>query len=193
MEIPETTTFNETEILEELDLAFNGIPGRHYPVAREQDIKYNFFLDIEHGYCVTAGSYIHLYADETKWAVVFEKSGYQNRGCSAEITLDYVGNCINYSVNEYPERNYITNSSRITLIEPEEFERIQNTEGEGMETFELIGNNNKEIKVRDTMVPFDNDSGNYEKAGIAVRIMVIPENLSDSGTLFDTSTKQTRF
>ena len=77
--------FTETEKLEQLDLAFNGVPSKYYPAGRNEDIKYNFFLDLEHGYCETAGNRIHLYADSTRWAIVFEKSGYQNRGTSAEI------------------------------------------------------------------------------------------------------------
>ncbi|RZJ46331.1 MAG: hypothetical protein EOO44_22835 [Flavobacterium sp.] len=81
-------TFNETEILEQLDLAFNGIPSKYYPTGQPGDIKYNFFLDLEHGYCETAGSRIHLYADSARWIIVFEKSGYQNRGTSAEIELN---------------------------------------------------------------------------------------------------------
>ncbi|RZJ47794.1 MAG: hypothetical protein EOO44_21965, partial [Flavobacterium sp.] len=81
-------TFNETEILEQLDLAFYGEPSKYYPSGQPEDIKYNFFLDLEHGYCETAGNRIHLYADSTRWIIVFEKSGYQNRGTSAEIELD---------------------------------------------------------------------------------------------------------
>src|SRR5689334_12802499 len=97
--------FTENEILHQLDLAFNGTPNEYYPEGQPGDIKYNFFLDLEHGYCETAGNRIHLYADSTRWAIVFEKSGYQNRGGSAEIELNYVGNCIDYPIDKYPERN----------------------------------------------------------------------------------------
>lgn len=160
--------FTESEILEQLDLAFNDVPSEFYPTTRSQDIKYNFFLDLEHGYCETAGSRIHLYADAERWAIVFEKSGYQNRGTSAEIELNYVGNCIDYPIDKYPERNYITNSSRIILIEPAEFDRIENKDGEDMETFEFIGQHIKEIKIRDNFIPFDNDFKNYKQAGITI-------------------------
>ena len=161
--------FTEKEILKQLDLAFNGEPSQYYPTVRPEDIKYNFFLDLEHGYCETAGNRIHLYGDSTRWAIVFEKSGYQNRGRSAEIELDYVGNCIDYPVDKYPERNYITNAGRVILIDPTEFERIENKEGEEMETFELIGQNIKEIKVRDKFISFDNNYKSYEKVGIKIR------------------------
>jgi hypothetical protein len=175
--------YTENEILRQLDLAFNGTPNEYYPAGRQQDIKYNFFLDLEHGYCETAGNRIHLYADSTRWAIVFEKSGYQNRGTSAEIELNYVGNCIDYPVDKYPERNYITNSSRVILIDQTEFARIENKEGKEMETFELIGKDVKEIKVRDKLVPFDNDYRNYGKVGIKIRGDDNPKKLIGFGDL----------
>src|SRR5688500_18039323 len=112
-------SFTEKEILNQLDLAFKGIPNDKFPQVGPQDIKYNFFLDLEHGYCKTAGSKIHLYADATRWAIVFEKSGYQNRAMRAEIELAYLGNCVTYSTIEYPERNYVSNSNTIVLIDAE--------------------------------------------------------------------------
>ena len=175
--------FTENEILQELDLAFNGTPGRYFPKGQPQDLKYIFFLDLEHGYCETAGSRIHLYADSTRYAIVFEKSGYQNRGGSVEIELDYVGNCIDYPVETDPDRNTISNSSYIILIDPKEFARIANKEGEEMETFELIGKNVKEIRVRDKLVPFDNDYRNYEKVGIKIREDDNPKKLIGFGDL----------
>jgi hypothetical protein len=175
--------FTESEILHQLDLAFDDTPSEFYPPGRQQDIKYNFFLDLEHGYCETAGNRIHLYGDSTRWAIVFEKSGYQNRGTSAEIELNYVGNCIDYPVDKYPERNYITNSSRVILIDPTEFDRIENKEGEEMETFELIGPNTKQIKVRDKFIPFDNDYRNYEKVGVKVSDYDNPKKLIGFGDL----------
>ena len=173
--------YNEAEILEQLDLAFNQIPSEYYPKAERGDIKYNFFLDLEHGYCETAGSRIHLYADSTRWAIVFEKSGYQNRGGYAEIELIYVGNCIDYPVERYPERNYISNMSTVLLIDPAELERIENKEGSEMETFELIGQNVKQIKVRDKFIPFDNDAENYKKLGINLRDEDNPKKLIGFG------------
>lgn len=175
--------FTETEILEQLDMAFNGVPSKYYPAGSPEDIKYNFFLDLEHGYCETAGSRIHLYADTTRWVIVFEKSGYQTRENSAEIELNYIGNCIDYPIEKYPERSYISNSSHITLIEPEEFERIENKEGAEIETVELIGDNIKKIKIRDKFVPFDNNYKNYEKNGISISDDENPSNLIGFGDL----------
>ncbi len=175
--------FTEVEILEELDSAHKGLPGKYYPESKEGDIKYNFFLDLEHGYCVTAGNKIHLYADQKRWAVVFEVSGYKNRGFNAVIQLDYVGNCIDYPIEKHPERNYITNSNIVVLIESQEFERIENKEGSDMEKFELIRPTTKDIKVRDTTILFECDFNHYEKLGIKIRDLENPRKMIGFGDL----------
>jgi hypothetical protein len=161
--------FTEKEILEQLDLAFYEKPSKYFPVGEKGDIKYNFFLDLEHGYFETAGSKIHLYADSTRWAIIFEKSGYQNRGTSAEIELYYFGNCIEYTVDHYSDQNYISNMNTIILIDSVEFELIENKKGESMETFEVIGQNIKSIKIRDKVIPFESDYRQYENVGIKLR------------------------
>lgn len=177
-------SYTESEILEQLDLAFKGEPSEYYPKARSQDIKYNFFLDLQHGYFETAGSRIHLYADKDQWAIVFEKSGYMNRATTAEIELDYIGNCIDYPVDKYPERNYITNASNIVLIDDEEYKRIENKEGTtDLENFELISNKTAEIKVRHNLIPFNNNYRDYEKEGIKIRPYGNPSHLIGFGDL----------
>lgn len=155
--------FTEADILHKLDLAFNGLPADDYPLGNPQDIKYNFFLDLEHGYCETAGSRIHLYADKKRWAIVFEKCGYQNRGDDAEIELNYVGNCIAYVIDTYPERQYISNTSRIVLISPEEYERIGS---KNEEDFELISPAATSLTMRGQQVPLEQDTAKYLAVGI---------------------------
>lgn len=178
------TSYTESEILEQLDMAFTGLPTKYYPKVRPQDIKYNFFLDLEHGYCETAGSRIHLYADEKRWAIVFEKSGYQNRAKTAEIELDYIGNCIDYPVDKYPERNYITNASNIVLIDSDEYTRIENKQGiTDMENFELVGENVQAIKVHSKLITFNSNYKDYEKVGVRLRDFDNPKKLISFGDL----------
>lgn len=55
---------------------------------------YCFFMDLGHGYLYTANSRLTLYADEGRWAIVFEKSGYANRGGRIELELNFFGNCL---------------------------------------------------------------------------------------------------
>lgn len=175
--------FTETDIFNKLDLAFNGQPAEDYPAGNNSDIKYNFFLDLEHGYCETAGNKIHLYADSARWAIVFEKCGYQNRGDRAEIELDYVGNCINYPVDKYPERNYITNASNIVLITSDEYERIRNKEGKDMEDFELISPTATDLTIHGKKVTIDHDQKKYLALGIKPRDFDNPQNLIGYGDI----------
>ncbi|UOU97057.1 hypothetical protein MUU74_11180 [Chryseobacterium daecheongense] len=176
--------YTESEILKQLDLAFKGEPSKYYPEVRSQDIRYNFFLDLEHGYFETAGNRIHLYANENQWAVVFEKSGYQNRSTKAEIELDYIGNCVKYIVDKYPGRNYISNASNIVLVDSDEYARIENKQGAtDIENFELIGENIKEIKVHNKVIPFNNNYKDYEKRGIKLRDFDNPKKLVGFGDL----------
>ncbi|WP_426582448.1 DUF7003 family protein [Mucilaginibacter sp. R-33] len=171
------TSFTEKEILTQLDLAFKGIPSEYYPAGKKDDIKYNFFFDLEHGYFATAGNRIHLYADASRWAIVFEKNGYANRGGDAEIELDYIGNCINYPIDKYPERNYITNASRIILITREEYERIQNKSGSEMEQFELVDPNANYVIVRGHKVKIEHIEKKHTHFGIKPRAFDNPKRL----------------
>jgi hypothetical protein len=158
--------FTETEILHKLDSAFNRLLTDDYPIGNPQDIKYNFFMDLEHGYCETAGSRIHLYADQKRWAIVSEKCGYQNRGGDAEIELSYVGNCIEYVIETYSERSYITNTSNIVLISPEEYERISS---KNEDDFELISPVANSLTIRGHEVLIEQDKAKYLALGIHLK------------------------
>jgi hypothetical protein len=176
-------SFTEEEIFKQLDLAFQGIPNEYYPNGRAGDIKYNFPLDLEHGYCLTAGSKIHLYADKNRWAIVCEKSGYQNRGGDAEIELDYFGNCVNYPVDKYPERNYISNASNVVLISGEEYDRISNKEGTDYEKFELVSPSATEVNIRGKNIKIEHNLSKYIGLGIIPREDDNPKHLIGFGDL----------
>ena len=175
--------YTEKEILEEIDLAFNEIPSLKFPNGKEGDIKYNGLLDLEHGYFETANSRIHLFADNQNWAIVLEKSGYQNRSNSAEIELNYIGNCIEYPIDKYSKRNYITNTKRICLIHSKEFERIENKLGSDMEQFELIDDSIKQVHIRDSLIKIELNSKKYEDIGIKLREHNNPRKLIGFGDL----------
>lgn len=169
-------TFSEKEILREFDFAFEGTPGKYFPLVKENDVVYNFFLNLEHGYFSTARSRIHLYGDNDNWAVVFEKTGYHNRQQSCYIELTYIGNCINYN-EELLQYKYTSNTNHIYLIDPFEFKRIENKTGQEMENFELIDPSVSHVKIRDVNVKVDLNYKNYGKVGIEVRDFDNPKNL----------------
>lgn len=121
---------------------------------------YHFFIDLEHPYFFTAGSRLTLYADEKRWAIVFEKSGYDNRGSRAEIELIYFGNCLTNLQAQGDAEGITSNMQMVTLIDNDEIERIQ----EG--NFELVGKNIRQVKVRDTLLDIENNKAVYQKKGI---------------------------
>lgn len=164
-------SYTEKEILEELDSTFYGVTGRY--ITNKSDYSYIFFLDLEHGYSNTVGSRIHLYADANRWAVVFEKSAYQNRGGYADIELDYVGNCIEYIKESSYEDNRISNMESVILIPSDEFARISKVGGKN-ELFELVSLKSDSVKVRGEMVKIEHDPSLYKALGIQ------PNELSSS-------------
>lgn len=172
--------FTEEEILNQLDLAFKGIPNEYYPIGNIDDIKYNFIFDLEHGYFETASSKIHLYADANRWAIICEKAGYRNREGVAVIELNYFGNCIDYTIDKYPERNYITNVNDIMLISDDEYERISDTDEE---SFELVSSLITEINVRDKRIKLEYNLSEYKDLGIIPKSYGNPKNLISFGDL----------
>lgn len=46
----------EKEILAELDASFLGVADKFYPKKTDSNVLYNFFIDLEHGYFLTAGN-----------------------------------------------------------------------------------------------------------------------------------------
>lgn len=181
--------FTEHDILAQLDSSFNDI-HKEYTYSdfikgetKPSTVTYSFFLDLEHGYCLTASSKIHLYADSTRWAIVFEKSGYQNRGSDAEIELDYFGNCTRPKIEQYGGITYFSNSKRIALISGDEYERIRNRVGTDMETFEYISPDAEYVMVRDRKIRIEHDSTKYLKTGIRFDAKENPRHLVGFGDI----------
>jgi len=137
---------------------------------------FNFFLNLEHGYFYTAGSRINLYADENKWAIVFEKSGFGNRSGRAEIELNYYGNCLVNLDRAGLNNIYICNSKYLTLISGEEFEKI---EGD----FELVDRDATRVKVRNVELSIEQDIQKYITKGIEIQAFDNPKKMIDYQSL----------
>lgn len=153
-------TYTKQDILKELD----------------NTETYNFFLDLEHGYFYTSGSRISLFADNTRWAIVFEKSGFGNRSGRAELELNYYGNCLlNLDPAGLNDR-FICNTKYLTLIDGGDFEKI---EGD----FELVSKDAISVRVRDKELRIEHDSEKYADKGIEIQSFDNPENLIDYQSL----------
>lgn len=147
----------EKEILAELDASFLGVAGKFYPKKTDSNVLYNFFIDLEHGYFLTAGNKIHIFADSKRWAIIFEVNDYNNRLNQAQIQQIYIGNCIKYNKEKNSNLEYISNINFLPIIDELEFEKAMENQ-----------TNNKFINIRNKKVRFENDYKKYEKLGIKI-------------------------
>lgn len=140
--------------------------------ALDDIATYNFFLDLEHGYFFTAGSRINLFADDNRWAIVFEKSGFGNRSGYAEIELNYFGNCLINLDKAGLDNIYTCNSKYLTLISGEDFEKIE-------DGFELVSKEAEFITVRDSELKIEQNHLKYKAKGIEIQSHDNPDKLID--------------
>jgi len=89
------------------------------------DEPYCFFMDLQHGYFCTANSRLTLYADEYRWAIVFEKSGYANRAGRIELELNFFGNCLRNLDRGGANDRYLCNAKFITLVDEDALSEIE--------------------------------------------------------------------
>lgn len=137
---------------------------------------YHFIIDLEHPYFFTAGSRLTLYADETRWAIVFEKSGYSTGSGAAEIEFTYFGNCLENLKSEIPGNETTSNRSTEWIINNAELEQIQHD-------FELVAKDKNEVKIRDTFIPIEHDWSKYLAKGIKPQHYENPDKLIDFPSL----------
>ena len=163
-----TLHYTSQDIIEHLD---------HPPYA-----KHYFFIDLGHPYFYTANSRLTLFADETRWAIVFEKSGYANRGRRVVLWVDYFGNCLeNLTPLEGTDEFY--NSKYFTLIDEAELLRIEasanmamqkqgaasvyeanlDADDELLDFDEIVWKEIKEVKVKDRYVKIPDAKQGYQK------------------------------
>lgn len=173
------------QIYSELQFAFQGKAGAFYPKPLETDKIFNSILDLEKAYGYIANSRIHLFSDGNNWAIVFESNDYDTRGLDAQITLHYIGNCINYSIQLLPKYRIISNTIRIPLIDFEEFYRIEikDEEGNDIEQGQLVAENISEIKIRNLLFPWNYSAQDLLNVGINVRKDYNSDNLIDFPSL----------
>ena len=88
------------------------------------DEPYCFFMHLQHGYFYTANSRLTLYADENRWAIVFEKNGYANRDSRIELELNFFGNCLRNLDRAGANDRYVCNAKSITLVDEDALSEI---------------------------------------------------------------------
>jgi hypothetical protein len=117
------------------------------------------FVDLEHPYFYTANSRLTLFADETRWAMAFEKSGYTPRGFRVELHLNYFGNCLE-DLDPVPNSDEFYNFQFLTLIDGPELRRIGLNKGESAEN---VGGRMNEVELRGQYVKIPTTKQGYVK------------------------------
>src|SRR5262245_26320333 len=73
------------------------------------------FMELEHPYSYTANSRLTLYADDARWAIVFEKNGYENRNHTFMLQLNFYGNCLQNLKRGGADNRYTWNVEYLSL------------------------------------------------------------------------------
>ncbi|RYY60136.1 MAG: hypothetical protein EOO05_10945 [Chitinophagaceae bacterium] len=116
---------------------------------------YHFHIDLEHPYFFPAGSRLTLFADDTRWALVFEKAGYGTGNSCGQIELCYFGNCLRNLTDEVSQGK-TSNMKIVILIDYDELQRIQQPEA-----FEVVSRGAIEVRVRNRMLSIEHDFAKY--------------------------------
>ena len=120
------------------------------------DEPHCFFINLQHGYFCTANSRLTLYADESRWAIVFEKNGYANRGGRIEIELNFFGNCLRNLDRAGADDRYVCNAMWHTLVDADDLDEIASE-------FEQVSPSATSVRVRGKPVPIPAAKEGYIK------------------------------
>ncbi len=138
-----TSGFTVKDVLRFLDGCIAGQP-------------YWFFMDLQHGYFYTANSRLTLYADEYRWAIVFEKNGYANRALEIQLELNFFGNCLGNLDRAGSNGQFISNAKLIRLVPEGDLRKIETG-------FEQVSHNAASVLVRGQPVPVPLTKEGYAK------------------------------
>jgi hypothetical protein len=116
---------------------------------------------LSHGYFFNATTHLHLYADESRWAMIFETAGYGNRSRTIQLELFRYGNCLRDLPRAGANGRFECNMELLDLIDPHEFDRIE-------DDFESVAPSVGSLTVRDSELIVPAESEVFRKAGIEV-------------------------
>jgi hypothetical protein len=142
----------------------------------DKNDPYNSFFDLEHPYVYTAGSAMTLFADSTRWAVVFEKSGFAPRGGYPEIELYYFGNCLHGLDKERSTKQFTSNVKYLMLIDLSLADSIT-------DHFDLVKRSATSVTIRGCVVSINQNPDEYKKRGIDISDYENPNRLIDYRSL----------
>jgi hypothetical protein len=115
-----------------------------------------FFMDLGHGYFYTANSRLSLFGDGEDWAIVFEKSGYSNRGMRIELELNYFGSTLRNLESAGLDGRFLCNAKYIELVSGKDLEDIE-------VDYEAVSPAATQIKLRGGYVVLPSSVEGYRK------------------------------
>jgi hypothetical protein len=144
-------------------------------LERNDQERYHLFIEFEHPYFHTASTRLTLYADHTRWAIVFEKSGYSNAGFDGEIEMAYFGNCLINLESQGDPDSASSNMKTVVVMHTADLDSISENE--------LVRPAIRQVRVRDTMVDMEQDKNKYLARNIDDTVFKNPNNLIDLPSL----------
>ncbi len=135
--------YTQDEILQNLDN--NG--GMENP--------YGFLPMLEDAYLNVSSNKIHLFADQHRWAIVFEMNGYHNRRYCVVKELHYFGNCLENLDRAGLNDKFVCNAKSFVLFPEEELVKV-------CDEFETVSENAKTIKIRELEFPIEKNLDIYK-------------------------------
>ena len=115
-----------------------------------------FFMDLEHGYFITANSRLSLFASDVHWAIVFEKSGFANRSYEIQLELNFFGNTLRNLEPGGLYHHFNYNAKYFPLVDGDALSEIE-------ADFEQLSTSATRVKLRGRPVPIPNTKTEYAK------------------------------
>ena len=157
---------NQESILLTMDSVFNS--KTHVDYTNGHKISSEFFPSFTDFYFYLAGSKIHLYSGDEKWAIVFEKCGYDFGGFAIKTELNYFGHYTKL-VENGNQANYISNCKTITHLNSQEIARqFTQVDSDSMEY--LRKDHSNTINLNGRILNVEDDTTKYEALGIDLEL-----------------------
>lgn len=156
------TKFNENDILKLLDTQY--LFDTSVDFSNGHVISSIFFPCLGDFYLKLAGSRIHLYTNNTNWAIVFELNGYNIGDYSLCTNLYYIGDYLNL-INEVNGVTYKSNIISICHLTYNEIDSKICYDNED-HCAELRKNHDKCIELNGISISIDDNIELYESKGI---------------------------
>ena len=115
-----------------------------------------FFMDLEHGYFYTANSRLSLFASDTCWAIVFEKSGFANRSYEIQLELNFFGDHLRNLEPGGLYHHFNYNSKYFTLVDGDALSEIE-------ADVEQLSTSANQVRLRGKPVSIPNTKEEYAK------------------------------